>query len=44
MCRELEALGRAGTVEGAAEKVTAVDAEFARVRGAFEMERQRRLG
>jgi HPt (histidine-containing phosphotransfer) domain-containing protein len=32
MCKELETMGRAGTVEGAAEKVTQVEAEYEKVK------------
>jgi len=36
LCRELEALGRAGTLEGAAEKVAQVEAEYERVKAVLE--------
>lgn len=38
-CQDLEAMGRARTLEGAREKVAQVGAEYARVRGALETER-----
>jgi hypothetical protein len=31
MCRELESMGRAGVIEGAAEKAARIEAEYARV-------------
>ncbi|MEW6193400.1 MAG: Hpt domain-containing protein, partial [Bacillota bacterium] len=31
ICRELESMGRAGVIEGAAEKVARVEAEYAKV-------------
>jgi PAS domain S-box-containing protein len=36
LCRELEAMGRAGTLEGAAEKVSQVEAEYQRVKAVLE--------
>ncbi|HID64148.1 MAG TPA: response regulator, partial [Anaerolineae bacterium] len=36
LCRELETMGRAGTLEGAAEKVAQVEAEYERVKAALE--------
>ncbi|MFC2029393.1 response regulator [Chloroflexota bacterium] len=39
LCRELEEIGKAGTVSGAAESVTQADVEFKRVRSALELER-----
>jgi CheY-like chemotaxis protein len=36
LCRDLEAMGRERTLEGTAEKVTQVEAEYARVKAALE--------
>jgi HPt (histidine-containing phosphotransfer) domain-containing protein len=36
LCRELEVMGRAGTLEGAVEKVAQVEAEYERVKAALE--------
>ena len=38
LCAELEAMGREGTVQGAAEKVAQVEDEYARVQKAFQAE------
>jgi hypothetical protein len=35
MCKELESLGRAGSLEGASDRITSIDAEFARVKEAL---------
>jgi CheY-like chemotaxis protein/HPt (histidine-containing phosphotransfer) domain-containing protein len=36
LCRELEGMGKAGTLAGASEKVTQAEAEYKRVQGALE--------
>jgi HPt (histidine-containing phosphotransfer) domain-containing protein len=36
LCRELEALGKAGILAGAAEKVARAEAEYAQVKAALE--------
>jgi HPt (histidine-containing phosphotransfer) domain-containing protein len=36
LCRELEGLGKAGRLDGAAEKVTQAEAEYERVKAALE--------
>jgi len=36
LCRELEGMGKAGTLAGAAEKVVQAGAEYERVQGALE--------
>jgi CheY-like chemotaxis protein/HPt (histidine-containing phosphotransfer) domain-containing protein len=36
LCRELEMMGKAGTLDGAVEKVTSVEAEWGRVRAVLE--------
>lgn len=41
LCKALEAMGRAGRIEGAREKVAQVEAEYGRVKGALEAERGR---
>jgi HPt (histidine-containing phosphotransfer) domain-containing protein len=41
LSRQLEALARSGTLEGADELITQIDAEYERVRIALETERER---
>ena len=41
LCTELEAMGRAGTTEGAFDKVSHLEDEYKRVKAALEIERQR---
>jgi CheY-like chemotaxis protein/HPt (histidine-containing phosphotransfer) domain-containing protein len=43
LCRELEALGKAGTVAGAAEIAAQAEAEYVAVKAALEVEHQRLL-
>jgi PAS domain S-box-containing protein len=44
LCRELEMMAKAGTLEGAAEKLGSIEAEWAQVRGALERQQEGEQG
>ena len=37
LCREVEVMGKAGTLDGVAEKLASIEAEWIQVRAALEM-------
>lgn len=39
LCKELEAMGRAGTIQGGVERASQLEAEYTRVKAALQLER-----